>query len=250
MFFYLCFPVLAPRLARVRRRAAALIAVWLLYLVPPLTVVLIGAYTPVAAGVIEHNPIVRIPEFMSGILLYGLYASGRLNWMLGSRLRKAAAAAFVLASFVLASHLIAAGPLYWLYIVHNGGLMPAELILVALCANAAVPKRAHRITSRLGNAALSIFGIHGALFALTIKGLKLTAVNEPILRCAAHFSACAASMQGFTPSLATYPFYLAVTVVVAVLFQERCFVPIRTAIRRSLLKQDRRLEDRPGLARQ
>lgn len=248
LFFYLCFPMLAPRVTSMRRPAIALIALWLLYLVPPVVAVLIGAYTPLAVGTVEHNPTLRIPEFLGGVLLYGLYSSGRLKWMLGGRWRKVAVAAFVLLSFLLASRWVATGPLYFLYIVHNGALMPAELALVVLCADASVPRWAHRITSRLGNAALSIFGIHGALFALMLKALKLTAINEPILQCAAHFSACAANVKAFAPSMASYPLYLILTVVAAVFFQERCFVPIRTAIRRRFLRHDHRLADRPGLA--
>ena len=246
LFFYLVFPMLAPRLTKVRRKGIALVAVWLAYLVPPFTMILIGAYGPLAVGTMEHNPLVRIPEFMSGILLYSLYASGHLRWILGSRWRKAAAAAFVLSSFLLASYLFANGPVYLLYIIHNGALLPAELVLVALCADAAVPQWAHRTVSRLGNAALSIFAIHSALFAIAIKGLKLLAINEPIWQCATHFSACAASTKAIEPSMQSYPLYLIVTVVVAVLFQERCFVPIRTAIRRTFLS--RRPVERPGLA--
>lgn len=249
LFFYFCFPVLAPRLANVRRRATALGAVWLLYLVPPITVVLIGTYTPFAVGTIEHNPILRIPEFLGGILLYGLYSSGRLRWMLGSRWRKAAVAVFIAGSFLVASYLVATGPLAFLYIVHNGALMPAELALVALCADARLPQWSHRTISRLGNAALSIFGIHSAVFALTLDGLKLMAIQEPLLQCAAHFSACAATAKASHPSMTFYPLYLVLTVVAAVLFQERCFVPLRTAIRRAFLKHDRRYGERAGLAK-
>lgn len=248
LFFYLCFPMLAPPFANMRRRAIALITLWLLFLVPPVTLVLIGACGPFALGTIVYNPIVRIPEFLSGILLYSLYASGRLKWMLGSRRRKAAAMAFVLLSFLLASHLFATGPLYLLYIIHNGALMPAELVLVALCADAYVPQWAQRTASRLGNAALSIFAIHSALFAVAMKGLKLMAIDEPIWRCVSHFSACAASAKTVEPSMASYPLYLIFTVIVAVFFQEHCFVPIRTAIRRSLLGRDSSSADRPGLA--
>jgi peptidoglycan/LPS O-acetylase OafA/YrhL len=248
LFFYVSFPLLGPRLANMRRRAAALVAVWLLYLIPPVTVVLLGAYGPLAVGAVEHNPVLRIPEFMSGILLYNLYSSGGLKWLLGSRWRKAVAAAFVLVSFVLASYLIENGPLYFLYIVHNGALMPTELVLVALCADACVPKFAQRITSRLGNAALSIFGIHGAIFAIAIKALKLMTIHKPISECVSHFSACAAAAKGLDPSMATYPLYLVFTVIAAVLFQEHCFVPLRTAIRRTFVKHDRRLVERPGLA--
>ena len=235
LFFYLCFPILAPRLANTRRRAIVLIAFWLLFLVTPIALAFIGAYGPLAVGTLAHNPILRIPEFLSGILLYSLYASGRLKWMLGSRRRKAAATALVLLSFLLASYLFATGPLYVLYIIHNGALMPAELTLVALCADASVPRWAERTASRLGNAALSIFALHSALFAIAIKGLKLMSINEPIWRCASHFSACAASAKAVQPSMAFYPIYLIGTVIVAVIFQERCFVPIRTGIRNAFL---------------
>ena len=240
LFFYLCFPMLAPRLATMRHRAIALITCGVLFLVPPVTLVLIKAYGPWALGTIEHNPILRLPEFLSGILLYSLYASGRLKWMLGSCWRKAAATAFVLLSFLLASYLFATGPLYLLYIIHNGALMPAELALVALCADASVPRWAQQTASRLGNAALSIFALHNALFAIGFKGLKLMAINEPLWRCATHFSACAASARTVEPSMASYPLYLIFTVIVAVFFQERCFVPIRTAIRKAFLKPQAR----------
>lgn len=248
LFFYLCFPIVAPRFARMRRTALMLVVLWLLYLVPPLTIVLMGAYTPVPVGMIEHNPILRIPEFLSGILLYSLYSSGRLSWMLGARWRKAAAAAFVLGSFILASRLIATGPLAVLYIVHNGALLPAELALVALCANAYVPQWAHKTVSRLGNAALSIFGIHVALFELSMDGLKLMATHESISRCVAHFSACAATAKAIHPSMATYPIYLIATVIAAVLFQERCFVPVRTAIRQAFVRDRRRIAAPSGLS--
>jgi hypothetical protein len=75
------------------------------------------------------------------------------------------------------------------------------------------------------------------------------AIQEPLLQCAAHFSACAATAKASHPSMTFYPLYLVLTVVEAVLFQERCFVPLRTAIRRAFLKHDRRYGERAGLAK-
>lgn len=236
LFFYLVFPILGPRLANMRRRVLALIVLWLLYLVPPITAVLVGAYGSSVAGALEHNPLLRIPEFLCGCLLYTFYASGGLQWMMRTRWRKTAAAAFVVASFLLGCHLVAAGPLYWRYIMHNGALLPAELVLVALCADATVPRWMHSIAAVLGNAALSIFAIHSAFFIVMIKALKFAAINEPIWRCAAHVSACAASARSVTPSMATYPLYLVLAILASVFFQERCVVPLRTAIRKALLK--------------
>jgi len=237
--FYLVFPFFGPRLANMRRRRGALFVLWALYLVPPVTVVLLGWYGSVAVGTIEHNPLLRIPEFLSGCLLYGLYASGHLRWMTRTPFRKTMVAAFIVASFVVASHLVATGPLAFHYIVHNGALLPCELALVVLCADAALPRSMRAITTRLGNAALSIFAIHSAIFIVMFKALKLAAAKESVWQCAAHFSACAASAKGVVPAMASYPLYLVLTIVASVLFQERCVVPVRTAIRQALLNPTR-----------
>jgi hypothetical protein len=196
-------------------------------------------YGPQAVGTIEHNPLLRIPEFLSGCLLYSLYASGRLGWMTRTRYRKTAVTAFIVACFVLASYLVAIGPLSFHYIVHNGALLPAELALIALCADVSVPEWAHGISARLGNAALSIFAIHSAIFMVMSKALKLTASGESIWQCVVHFSACAAKAKAITPAMTSYPLYLLLTIVVSVLFQERCVVPLRSTIRRLLLKPER-----------
>jgi hypothetical protein len=97
----------------------------------------------------------------------------------------------------------------------------------------------HAITTRLGNAALSIFAIHSAIFIVMFKALKLAAAKESVWQCAAHFSACAASAKGVVPAMASYPLYLVLTIVASVLFQERCVVPVRTAIRQALLNPTR-----------
>ncbi|MGN6318154.1 acyltransferase family protein [Trinickia sp.] len=239
LFFYLLFPILGPRFANMRRQGLALVSLWAVYLAPPITVVLLGMYGPRAVGTIEHNPLLRIPEFLSGCLLYSLYASGRLRWMTRTPLRKAAAIAFIVACFVVASHLVAIGPLSFHYIVHNGALLPAELALIALGADVAVPEWAHGISARLGNAALSIFAIHSAIFMVMSKALKLTASSESVLQCAVQFSACAAKAKTVTPAMTWYPLYLLLTVAASIVFQERCVVPVRSAIRRRLLKPER-----------
>lgn len=238
LFFYLLFPILGPRFANMRRRGLALASLWAVYLVPPVTVVLLGMYGPRAVGTIEHNPLLRIPEFLSGCLLYGLYASGRLRWMTRTPHRKAAATAFIVACFVLASRLVAIGPLSFHYIVHNGALLPAELALISLCADVSVPEWAHGISARLGNAALSIFAIHSAIFMMMSKALKLTASGESVWQCVVHFAACAARAKTVTPAMTWYPLYLLFTIAASVLFQERCVAPVRSAIRRRLLKSD------------
>jgi hypothetical protein len=97
----------------------------------------------------------------------------------------------------------------------------------------------HAMTTRLGNAALSIFAIHSAIFIVMFKALKLVAAKESVWQCAAHFAACAASAKSAVPAMSSYPLYLVLTIVASVLFQERCVVPVRTSIRQALLNPAR-----------
>ncbi len=82
------------------------------------------------------------------------------------------------------------GPLNTRYVVHNGALMPAEVVLVIVFAGLAVPARFAALSTRLGNSALSIFAIHVPIFLVLMKVLKLLSIGKSPLWCAAHFSEC------------------------------------------------------------
>jgi peptidoglycan/LPS O-acetylase OafA/YrhL len=237
LFFYLMFPLLGPRLLRARHKVALLAALWIAYLIPPIAASAMQWSGAVAVGLIETNPLIRLPEFLSGILLYGLLRETRLDWLTASAWRTIGGAGFVVLSCGGAVLLLKHGAWYWQYIVHNGLLMPAEMVLIALCAGGAEPAWLARSAARLGNAALSIFAIHLPLFLLFLKLQKLFSIGTSPLACVHHFSACIAASKGVAPSMAAYPVFLIAAVVLAVLFQERVVVPLRNGLRRKLLQQ-------------
>jgi peptidoglycan/LPS O-acetylase OafA/YrhL len=114
------------------------------------------------------------------------------------------------------------------------------LVLIVVCAEGKVPRTLARLAARLGNSALSIFAIHLPLFLVFTKVQKLFAIGLSPVECVRQFSACISASRDATPGLATYPLYLLVTVIAAVLFQERIVVPLRDALRVRLLRESTR----------
>jgi peptidoglycan/LPS O-acetylase OafA/YrhL len=86
-FFYLLFPWLGVRLARIRPSACLPLAfgLWIISLVPATIFTLLkGPVGPPQLGdhlqmAIEFTPLLRLPEFAIGILAGRAYTSGRLN---------------------------------------------------------------------------------------------------------------------------------------------------------------------------
>ncbi|MBN3756587.1 acyltransferase [Paraburkholderia sp. Tr-20389] len=247
LFFYLTFPFAAPRLLAVRNKRALLCLLWGLYLGPPVLASVLHWYEPVAVGTILRNPVLRLPEFFGGIVLYGMYRESMLVAIASTSGRRIIALGFVACCFVAGAWAIAHGPEYSRYLVHNGAMLPSELVLVALCTSVKVPANCERFASRLGNSALSIFAIHAPIFMLMIKATKLLSMGISPLECAKHFAACAAASRDVVPGMGSLPLYLIATAVAAVYFQEYLVAPLRDCVRRKLLS-DRHAKAEPGAA--
>ncbi|MDR5751321.1 MULTISPECIES: acyltransferase [unclassified Caballeronia] len=241
--FYVIFPFAASRLLPARNKGWILIALWVLYLVPPVLASVMKWYGPLAVGIVTRNPLLRLPEFFGGIVLYGLFKEGKLEWIYATRVQRTVGLLFVGVCFALASRVISVGPLYARYLVHNGALMPAEVALIVLCARVTVPTPFERISVTLGNSALSIFAIHVPLFMVLIKVVKLFSIGESPVWCATNFASCVSASKEVIPSMATYPLYLVGTVFVAVYFQERLVNPMRNLIRRRLLAKTKKVSN-------
>lgn len=134
MFFYLAFPFVAPRLMRSRHKWKVLALVWLVYLIPPALVVASESYGIPWTGLLHRNPLLRLPEFLGGILAYGLFRGYRDRGMVPGRGLLAALVALVVAAFLVADYLFTQGAKHWYFLLHNGLLLPAQLLLVCLRA--------------------------------------------------------------------------------------------------------------------
>lgn len=165
MFFYLAFPS-SPRLMRSRHKWKVLALVWLVYLIPPVLVVASELRDP-WTGLLHRNPLLRLPEFLGGILAYRLFRGYR-DGMVPGRGLLAGLVALVVAAFLVADYLFTQGAKHWYFLLHNGLLLPAQLLRLVCLARCPPTRRAlvRHWSPRLGAASLSLFALHVPMFTL------------------------------------------------------------------------------------
>jgi len=130
-FFYLVFPFIAVRLARLRPASALRTAglLWVLAIIPPVVFwAITGVTAPPQTGnylqrTIEFTPLMRLPEFMIGILLGRAFTLGQLDRLNGAWVGTSAAIA-ITAIFAFCP---------WIPhpILANGLLAPLFVLLIA-----------------------------------------------------------------------------------------------------------------------
>ncbi len=226
-FFYLMFPLLGPRLMASQHPWKLLVLVGALYLIPPLFVVWYQDYGIPFTGLIHRFPLFRLPEFLAGILVYSIFRHQQAASALPGTPLRAGMIFYVAVSFIIGTALFTHGPKFWYYLLHNGLLLPAQLMLVYLTALISEPASGalRRWLPRLGAASLSIFVLHVPLSALFRTVEKLLLGN--FAACFTEWDACIAAAGAVENTLTGYFIFLALLIVASVLFQERLVVPAR-----------------------
>src|SRR5690554_119839 len=232
-FFYLTFPFVTPYLMRVKHKIWWILALMLLYLIPPLLVIYNGDYGMPFTGMLHRMPIIRIPEFFAGIVSYGLFRhmrdSGRDPQWFGRVLM----GLFVAMCFVAAIWLLK-GERYWYFLLHNGLLLPAQLALIYLCALMKPPgsKWLNGWSRRLGAASLPLFVLHVPAFVLFSRSEKILQILS--FECFQDWGRCALQASEQTLSLWFYPLFLLLTIILCVWAQENAVQPVRQVILKHL----------------
>ncbi|MEH0833768.1 acyltransferase [Pectobacterium cacticida] len=238
-FFYLTFPLLAPRLMNSRHPWLWMGIICLLYLVPPVWVIWQQQFGIPYTGLLQRGPLFRLPEFLAGILGYALFRhyrqQGRPPLTTGQRY---ALALFIGVNFLVATLLFTHGEAYWYFLLHNGLLLPAQVGLVCLSALANDPNSAwlRHWSPRLGAASLSIFALHVPLFNL-FRTLEQLVRGNP-LACFSAWDQCIAAAGQVQLSVIGYITFLLTTVVLCVLFQEQIVFRIKTFLTARFLSRN------------
>ncbi|MCM2971064.1 acyltransferase family protein [Larsenimonas suaedae] len=234
-FFYMVFPFAATRLVRLRKFYRAMALVMAIYLIPTILVSLYTDYGMPETGILHRNPIIRLPEFLAGILLCGLYTRRRSQGRRLSIGKRWALVGLIVVSIAIAEVLLTKGHV-WYYFMHNGLLLPAQLALVYLCLFMPMPKRASitRFATRLGGASLPMFALH-VPFYIIFSRVERVLSGEPSLCMAGEFRQCFDAAGPI--SIWYYPVFLILTVALCVVFQEQFVVRVRNWLQRHLLKQ-------------
>lgn len=233
-FFYLTFPWLAPRLRRVMHPRRAILLVNLIYLLPPIVVILTTDYGVPETGILHRNPLIRLPEFAAGILLYTFYAQRKAKGRSMSAGQCWLALLGVAVSIAIALYLLGRGHA-WYYVLHNGLLLPAQLTLIYVAAQWGEPhsRRLKRWAARLGGASLPMFALHVPLYAVFSRVERVLS-GQPE-RCLTDFRGCLSAAGEL--HLWLYPLFLLLTVLFCIVFQEQFVVRVRRFLLHHLLRQ-------------
>jgi peptidoglycan/LPS O-acetylase OafA/YrhL len=236
LFFYLFFPALAPRLIAMRRKWTMLVAMWVACLLPAMIVVANGWYGVWAIGTLHRNPLLRLPEFLAGIVAYGIFAGHTEQITEFVAHHRRIVILTLAAFFVGAAYLFADGPSSWEVLLHNGAILPAQIALIFVSASVlqSASPRAAGWARRVGNASLSIFALQIPLFILFRKVQEALGIPYSLLSCFHRFHLCANAASRVPLHLSAYPAYLVMILVASVLFQEKVIAPLRQPLRRIL----------------
>jgi peptidoglycan/LPS O-acetylase OafA/YrhL len=176
-FFYAVFPLLVVPVQRAptRRLLTAAGALWLVTLAFPLAYLALAPdHLPHPAAdsyglwlmALKFTPLVRLPEFVLGVVTGRLFAAGAFD-----RVRSGRAELFVVASILA---VLAASPALPYPLVHNGMLTPLFTALVVLLALGRGP-----VSRLLSGRRMEILG--GASYALYILHLPLNDWAGPLM---------------------------------------------------------------------
>jgi len=232
IFFYIVFVFSGKLNANIKNPFKILLIINFIYLLPPIFFIIVGEYNSVTTGILHTNPLIRFPEFLSGIIL--------CTWMRSVELIKLTINYFLIAFATLMMMHIALlygmlniGPAGF-YLVHNGVLLSIQLAIIALFVKMPdIPiEWLNKLIDRIGNATLSIFVLHLPLFYFISHFEKLIKLilnfhtNESIPE----------QVKGIELSLIFYPIIILLIVLICVVVQEHFVLKIRRPLRKFFLK--------------
>lgn len=223
LFMYLLFPYLAPKLSAIKKPIIGLIIINLIYIFFPVIFSIFGLFDKPFTGILNRNPIVRLPEFVAGIVLCNIYFNLKNKGFVLKIYHKLIMIVFIVISFVGAAYLLEHPEIFTdkgnvsYYLLHTGLLLIPECCLVYLFTTFNL-KNPTNITlwKKLGGATLPMFALHLPIYMLFLRIETLIFNSHPIWM---------------------YPVFVIMTVFICVYFQEHIVVNTRKLILKLILKK-------------
>lgn len=224
--YYLLFPVIAPKIYRMKSPLIGLVILAVLFALPGAVADLLQRTDVFTDGLLHRNPIVRFPLFVAGMMLCVHYSRTTRMGSPGQ--------VFVLGAVVLATVVFGIWLQYHethLHLIKNGMYYPASLAVIWLCV-CLKPTQNARVRywgERLGAASLPLFLLHGPLFQmfLPLEKVLMGIVNSPDWRV----SSIVAAGREVEPSVAFFSVYLIGLILLCIYVQERLVAPLQVWIR-------------------
>jgi len=232
-FYYLLFPFFAPRVYKLRSPIIALLVLAAFFALPGALTDLFHQMDLVTDGVLHRNPVIRLPLFLSGMVLCILFSR---------RSRDLSRLEIILCLSVIALTVVTAAYLQYhhshLSIIKNGLYFPASLAVVWLCASAkpGVSNKVRYWGARLGAASLPMFFLHFPLYQLFSATDQFA--SGVMLTFGSGWQAAIRASQSLEPNILVYPVFLALLIIACVFIQERFASPAQARIKQYFSRHD------------
>lgn len=227
VFYYALFPFAAQKMYKIKSPVRGMIILSTAFILPGAIADALDINNLFTQGLLHHNPIIRLPLFLSGILLCVIFSRNRVPEEEAKYMKRSAG--IIVATFTCGTYLVSQEirP----HILQNGFYFPAALAAVWICA-CATPienKRVLRWGERLGAASLPMFLLHVPLFQLFAKVEKFVAglARSSTL----DYTAAISSGHNIEQMIVLYPLYIGLLIAVCIFTQEWLVIPLRDKLK-------------------
>lgn len=213
-FMYLLFPFIAPYLSKVKRPMWGLLLTNVVYISFPIIFIALNLFDMPFTGILNRNPLMRLPEFISGILLCNLFLKIKEKQINISSIKiRLSMVFFIIISLIIGNvflhnpDMITKNGNAPYYLLHNGMLLITECLIILLFCSIKIKKS--KLLSLLGGASLPLFALHIPVYLVFSRVEFLLTEKHNIIY---------------------YPLFLLLVTIICMLFQEKIVVPTRKKI--------------------
>ncbi|MEE9884847.1 acyltransferase [Acinetobacter nosocomialis] len=237
-FFYLTFHFFVKKIQDQKYLKTLLIFCWLSAMFPALYFTVAQNFSSDVIGVMHRNPLLRLPDFMAGIIFYFICLKTNLT----SKNFQLLGFLIGISGFILINILVKMNPKQWFYLSHNGLFLFTQLALIYSCLQIKFNNDTLRsLVERLGKASLSIYMLHLPLisiyfiiYRLIIASSVSNTVHDLIIN--------AKNIEHLSTS--SVFIFLILLVPLSVYLQEKIFTPIQIKLSDALIRGKQKLKER------
>jgi peptidoglycan/LPS O-acetylase OafA/YrhL len=237
-FFYLTFHFFVRRIQDQKLLKTLLICCWLTAIFPALYFTITQNFSSNAIGIIHRNPLLRLPDFVAGIIFYFICLKTNLT----SKKVQLLCFLFGISGFILMNILVKMNPKQWFYLSHNGLFLFSQLALIYSFLQIKIHSYAlSSLIERLGKASLSIYMLHLPLISIYFIIYRLIVASTQSSTIS-NLLANAKNIE-YLSTISVFIF-LILLVPLSVYLQEKIFTPIQIKLSSTLINSKEKFKER------
>lgn len=224
MFFYIFFKLVVKKAITLKKLELHLVGIWVIYMATPLYFIITRDFSSDTIGLIHRNPLLRLPEFIAGILLVFI-CSKHKNFIIRNKLFLKSIG---ISGILLCYFIIKFNP-YLYYLTHNGLFLYFQIALIAGFAYSSIDNHWIRYwIMRLAKASLTIYMVHilALIVASYIYRITYGFINASSFQEALRIGK---SLSFEMNSIGLLIFLIVITII-SVILQERVFTPVQNKL--------------------